>query len=261
MPETSILLDQFWGHVHAMPHSAHKWHIFRGKGPFFGNTDVQEIRLETFIKQLPGSLAPKCQKNIVDALMNLFRTLKEDRLIDDVPVSKFIAMQEYEPTLISQDTQRKILDLISAKHKPIFTFPFNQGVRPSEARALKWKDINGDTVTIRRTWSGEVLRKQTKNKRIRHNLLFNETLQALPQRRFPEDFVLTHGKDVKRHYSHNYLGKIYNVAISQLGLKIELYEATKHSFGTRRINDGVPENLLGEWFGHAKSEMTRRYAR
>ncbi len=129
------------------------------------------------------------------------------------------------------------------------------------ARALKWKDIDGDTVTIRRTWSGEVLREQTKNKRIRHNLLFNETLQALPQLRFPEDFVFTHGKDVKRHYSHNYLNKIYNEAIGKVGLKIKLYEATKHSFRTQRINEGVPENLLREWFGHAKSEMTRRYAK
>jgi hypothetical protein len=57
------------------------------------------------------------------------------------------------------------------------------------------------------------------------------------------------------------LSKIYNKAISQLGLEIELYEATKHSFGTQRINEGVPENLLREWFGHCNSEMTRKYAK
>ncbi len=57
------------------------------------------------------------------------------------------------------------------------------------------------------------------------------------------------------------LNRIFNMACQQLGFKIELYEATKHSFGTQRINEGVPENLLREWFGHAKSEMTRRYAK
>lgn len=230
--------------------------------PFFGDDDVREIlSLKPFIRQLSGSISPKYKKNIVDALMNFFRTLREDRMIDEVPVSKAIEVPEYEPTPISQDTQKKILDLIPAEHKPIFTFLFNQGVRPSEARALKWKDIDGDTVTIRRTWSDEVLREQTKNKRIRHNLLFDETLKALPPRGFGEEFVFRHGKDVKRHYSHNFLSKIYNKAIDKLGLKIELYEATKHSFGTQRINEGVPENLLREWFGHAKAEMTRRYAK
>jgi len=90
----------------------------------------------------------------------------------------------------------------------------------------------GRQVVIRRTWSGESLREQTKTKRIQYNLLFPETLKALPERRFPDDFVFTHGKDVKRHYSHNYLNQIFNSACQVLGVKIEPYEATKHSFGT-----------------------------
>jgi len=94
--------------------------------------------------------------------------------------------------------------------------PFHKD-RP-EATALKWKDIEGDTVIIRRTWSGEILREQTKTKKIRFNLLFNETLKALPERRFPDDFVFTHGKALKRHYSDNYLNKIFK-ACRQLGLK------------------------------------------
>ncbi|MDA8239554.1 MAG: site-specific integrase [Nitrospiraceae bacterium] len=234
-------------------------HYYR---PVFGDDDVREIRsLKAFIKQLPDRLSAKYQKNITDALINFFKTLKEDGVIEDVPKTKKIEVPEYEPTPISRDTQARILDQIPAEHRPIFTFLFNQGVRPSEARALKWRDIEGDTVTIRRTWSGEVLREQTKNKRVRHNLLFDATLKALPQRRFPEDFVFTHGKAVRRHYSHNYLSKIYNEACRTLGIAVELYEATKHSFGTQRINEGVPENVLREWFGHAKSEMTRRYAK
>jgi len=39
------------------------------------------------------------------------------------------------------------------------------------------------------------------------------------------------------------------------------YEATKHSFGTRYVNDGVSKDLLKEWFGHTKIEMTQRYAK
>jgi integrase len=115
---------------------------------------------------------------------------------------------EHEPNVISPETQAVILNLVPEEHKPIFTFLFNQGCRPSEVRALKWKDIQGDTVIIRRTWSASKLREQTKTKRIRHNLLFSETLKTLPPKGFGEEFVFTHGKIVKRLYSHNYLNKI-----------------------------------------------------
>ncbi len=238
-------------------------YIERFYRPFFGDRDVREIlSLKPFIKQLPETLSPKYQKNITEALMNFFRTLKEDRLINEVPVSKSIEVPEYEPAPISQNVQKSILDLIPIEHKPIFAFLFNQGCRPSEVRALKWKDIEGDTVTIRRTFSESVLRDVTKTKRIRHNLLFEETLKALPPRGFGEEFVFLHGKDKRRPYSHDFLNKIFKTAVREIGLSsVSLYEATKHSFGTQRVNEGVSLELLQKWFGHTKVDMTQRYAK
>ena len=232
--------------------------------PFFGNTDVREIfnpMIKDFAKQLPDRLSLKYQKNILDALRHFFRWLKEDRLIQEVPVFKSIEVPEHEPNVLSPETQTMILDLIPVEHKPIFTFLFNQGCRPSEIRALQWKDIEGDTVIIRRTWSASKLREQTKTKRIRHNLLFTETLKALPPRGFGEEFVFTHGKSVRRPYSHSYLNKIFRAATGSLGLKIELYEATKHSFGTHYVNSGISKDLLKEWFGHASIKSTEVYAK
>lgn len=232
--------------------------------PYFGDMDIREIfttNIKSFMKNLPDRLSLKYEKNIQDALRHFFRWLKEDKLIDDIPTFKTMEIPEHEPNIISPETQEMILNLIPQEHKPIFTFLLNQGCRPSEARALKWKDIKGDIVTYRRTWSGEILREQTKTKRIRHNLLFNETLKALPTRRFDEDFVFNHGKDVKRPYSHNFLNKIFNKAVSELGLKIELYEATKHSFGTHYVNNGVSKYLLKDWFGHVSIKSVDVYAK
>ena len=59
--------------------------------------------------------------------------------------------------------------------------------------------------------------------------------------------------------------EIFNQALANFNakygatLKIGLYEATKHSFGTQLVNDGVSMELLKGWFGHT-SKMTEKYA-
>lgn len=230
--------------------------------PYYGRQDVREIfNLKDFANQLPEHLSLKYQKNILDALMGFFRWLKNDRLIEEVPKCDKVEVPEYEFQVISPETQASILLEVPDAHKPIFTFLFGQGCRPSEVRALKWKDIDGDICTIRRTWSNHILREQTKTKRIRHILLFPETLKALPQRRFPEDFVFLHGKAIRRPYSKTYLNDIFQAACGKIGLQISLYEATKHSFGTYHVNEGITRDQIKEWFGHTDIRTTERYTR
>jgi integrase len=241
--------------------------------PAFGTLDVRGIlSLKDFINGLPDNLSPKYQKNIRDALRGFFRWLRdEERVIDALPYVPTVEVPEYEFKIIRPETQAAILGHVPDEHKPIFIYLFNQGCRPSEARALKWKDIEGDTVTYRRTWSAQSLMERTKTKKARHNLLFPETAAALPRRGFGEDFVFTHGKG-KRPYGDNLLHRIWRAALDSFNeamskehprwepVHIKLYEATKHSFGTRYAKK-VGSKLMQKWFGHTSENMTDRYVK
>jgi integrase len=141
-------------------------------------------------------------------------------------------------------------------------------VQPSEARALQWRDIEDDIVTYRRTFSANKLTEFTKTKKIRHNLLFPETLAILPERGFPLDFVFSHAYGGhKRPYQENMLNRIYRAAIGKvnaekgLSLSSELYEHSKHSWGTQYINSGLDRGVIKDWFGHTDLKTTERYAR
>ena len=47
----------------------------------------------------------------------------------------------------------------------------------------------------------------------------------------------------------------------KFGFEIELYEAAKHSFGTYYVNNGISNDLLKEWFGHASIKSAEIYAK
>ncbi|OGW55593.1 MAG: hypothetical protein A2Y81_11855, partial [Nitrospirae bacterium RBG_13_43_8] len=217
---------------------------------YFDEKDVREIfNIRDFARELPGNLSLHYQSNIVKALENFFHWLRDERIIQELPVFPKMEIPEHLPKTIDRATREKLLDFIPGEHKAIFTFLFYQGCRPSEARALKWDSVEEDVVTYKRTWSGEELRETTKENKVRQNLIFSEVLAALPRRSFSLDFVFTHGKNVKRHYSKTFLHDIFNRALQafnehhQTDLKINLYEATKHSFGTEQVNQGVSIEL------------------
>jgi len=56
-------------------------------------------------------------------------------------------------------------------------------------------------------------------------------------------------------------GYAYFIKGHPRGLEIELYEATKYSFGTHYVNSDISKNLLKEWFGHASIKSTEIYAK
>jgi integrase len=250
--------------------------------PFFGHMDVRDItpmKIKEFRKKLSImspkriDLGPKYRKNILGALGHFFECLIEDEVLEKKPKIPTIDVPEHDFEVISPETQAALLGFIPIEHKPIFVYLFNQGCRPAEAMALKWDCINGDTVTYKRTWSRRKLKETTKTKRIRKNYLFEVTRAFLPPRRFPDDYVFMHGKHKKRPYSGDFLNKLFTRAVSQLNkkleevgdpfrLKITLYEATKHSFGTHMLRTvGVSPEILQKHFGHVKLEQTLQYTK
>jgi integrase len=230
-----------------------KLRLYRTYFDYFHGQDVRSIfNVKDFALQLPKHLSLKYQKNIMDSLMGFFRWCKENRYISELPIYKKISVPEHIPKTLSLQDRLKILCRVPEEHQPIFTFLFFQGARPSEVRALKWDCIEGDVVTYRRTFSNHKLIETTKEGNARQNLIFKEVLDVLPERRFPLDFVFTHGKQIKRCYSKTFLNKIFRLVCNET----TLYEATKHSFGTEWRNKGMSLDNLRAWFGHKSVKTT-----
>lgn len=232
--------------------------------PFFKGKDVRDITskdIRDFYHQLPYR-KEKTIKNILDTLKHFFKNLYKYEIIEKIPLFPIIRVPQYIPSWTSTDNQLKLLEAIPDLHKPIFTFILFQGVRPSEARALKWKDVDiaNKIVIIRRTFSGSKIVERTKGRNVKprliHPLVFDE-LKKL-KRGLPEAFVFVNPK-TQRPYSKTRLEDIFRIARKKTGIDINLYAAGRHSVATNAAMAGVDARIIRDYLGHADIRTTEIY--
>jgi integrase len=114
-------------------------------------------------------------------------------------------------------------------------------------------------VIIRRHFSLNELRETTKSKRIKVLRLDNEVKESLFKlpRHITSPFVFQKNG---RPYSESYARKLWNRVTSDIGIRISLYQGTRHSSATEAVNRAGMDRVL-EFLGHTRSNMTRRYAK
>ena len=234
--------------------------------PYFSGKDVREIRtidLKDFVRQLPDRLSPKTQKNILDVLQNFFNSLLEDEVIERKPVFPKIHVPEPEIKWCPREVQDMILNAIPEKHRFIFFFLTRQGLRPGEAIALKWEDIDlqNGILTVKRTVSNRKIVKRTKTKKVRPRLIHPEILDILKSipRGLPHTFLFIN-PNTGRPYGIDTIQRIWRKTVIKLGIDITLYQATRHSVASMAATSGVAIQIIKEVLGHTDIRTTQKYA-
>jgi integrase len=274
---TVNLLDKFLEHkFNSIAPSYQKDYIRMiniAKG-FFKTKDVREVRkldLVNYKKHLEKdfNFSNKTIKNILDVFKTFLRWCKNDiEVIDKVPAFPEIEVQEPEFKWLSQEDQIRLFELVPDRHRPIFAFLMLHGVRPSEARALKCKNVNlkTQTITISTTFSGRVYREKRKGKRSKPIVipLHPEMIDYITERvknNLPEAFLFVN-KTTGQYYGRNTLDKIWNDVRKKAGISkdLRLYDATRHSFASHLVNSGVSLYKVSKLLGHSSTKMTEKYA-
>jgi integrase len=220
--------------------------------PHFGKKDIRQIRagdIQDLRHSLPDHLKDKSKKNIVDALHVLFVDAYNREDILRIPPFPTIRFQEPEIQWINEEWQDRVIKAIPENDRPIFEFIRFYGVRPGEARALKWDcvDFDNKIITIKRTFSARVLREVTKAKSIKYLPLLPEMEELLKSIRGIAGIVF------RNNYGRPYTGKIrliWNKARDSVGApKVTLYQGTRHSCGTQLIEAGNPLEVVQKLLG------------
>ena len=179
--------------------------------------------------------------------------------IPKLPIFPTVTFQDKPIRWIDIKNQDKNFDSIPAQHRPIFDFMRYTGCRPNEARGLLRENAHHDegyiTIATVLNSKGELI-ERTKTKRIRVLPIIPEIQDALKPREASKFVFTKNGLP----YTKRILGRIWNDVCEKAGIKINLYNGLKHSFGMQRLNQGFSLDAIRAVMGHTSTKTTEKYA-
>lgn len=265
--------------------------------PALRGRDIREIRALHVIElaaslEAGGEGRKKASAGTRAYCMRLLRKILRDAHrwgdLEKVPPIVGTADPEPQHEQITLSEQEAILARIDAWHRPIIELLCYHPIRPGEACALQWRDLDleAGTMQIRRTMS---LRKARDSRKSGHPYvlpLHAVSVDALRQLRaevpdtHPTAFVfLTPGRGMlpadpaalaealrhrrKHPYSPSVLDRIWDRACEIVtGRHVTLYESTRHLIASEAVSRGIDIGTVSKALGHRQISTTMRsYAR
>lgn len=224
--------------------------------------DIRKItysKLATLQNSLSGSVS--WRNSVLIALKAMLHFAYKDEVIQRIPpFPPLLSRQTNDVEYLTYDEQQTVIEAIPERHRSIFQFGMEFGLRIGEVRALKKDCIDGGTLVIKRAFSQFELRETTKTYRIRRLPLTSRAQEILKSAPVSfSEYLFTH--DGRRPYYERKMREIWKAACKEAGFKISQKCAVRHSLGCQLLDDGAELALVQEIYGHSTIEMTRRYAK
>jgi integrase len=230
--------------------------------PFFKDKDIRRIHandLKLFKKHIGTILQPKGVYNAISVLRTLYHDAYANEDIARIPPFPKLSIPETIPEYIELDQQNILLSAIPERHRPIFMFGMEYGLRVGEVRAIMKDAIADGKLTIRRSLSEYEL-KETKTETWRQYELTQYAKLALSLvEPHLSQFVFV--REDGQPYSQRNLNSIWRAACKETGIKIKLYNAFRHSLGCQLLDLGYDTGHVQQQLGHKNASMTKRYAK
>ncbi len=238
----------------------------------FGTKDVRDVEdldivnYQIFVSK-KYNFGNKTLKNCLDIFKTfLIYTKKVRKVLKTVPSFPEISIPEPITTWLTPATQKTVFGYVPDQDKPIVSFLMLSGCRPSEARALRCRDVDIEKglITISATFSNAVYRQKRKGKGSKpvtipiHQEVFG-FIKDRVETNLPEAFVFVNKEG--RHYSETGLIVMWRTVRDKAGLdkSVRLYDASRHSFASQLINSGVSIYSVSNLLGHSSTKMTEKY--
>lgn len=224
--------------------------------------------------------SPVRRKNAVRLVTSLFNQAVSDELIQRNPARSIpatrVVKRELDPfsRLEADAVIAKLYEVTSglqAIYACFFEFSFYTGMRPGEAMALRWSEVDTRNRTARvcRIRIYGKIQERTKTKTSREVLLNDRALQALEKARLltaaRSDYVFApEGSGEKSElYVRSETGpkRYWLLALRKLGMRHRRMYDTRHTYATMCLMSGMNPAFIAAQLGHSVQILLSTYAR
>ncbi|GMW02604.1 MAG: hypothetical protein AMXMBFR84_37400 [Candidatus Hydrogenedentota bacterium] len=219
--------------------------------------------VDRHLAELSKRLSPASIKNRMGIIRSMLNAAVDANMLDASPVKKWLApnVPDAEISPLEPDELRRLLECVRTE-EPVYynyiSWIAGTGNRPSDARALRWRQIDLRAMTVERTQvkTARLARYQVSG--IAFDALMREKKRGRPG---PDGEVFTNRRG--EPFSKNSpLWAIQRAArAAKIGRVVTLKDL-RHTFGYIMANHaGCPLPVLQVLMGHTDIHMTMRYVR
>lgn len=222
-------------------------------------------------------IAPKTQRNVSNAFRAFLKWLHRRREIRELPEFPEIQVPTYLPHTLSLESRARVLDAIPWERRGAFLAASWLLMRPREIRAVDLEDYDPErnTLAVFKAFKGPRLDdpiRETKARAAGHREVWETELrnwiawrldQATPEARLRGEVALfwcPTARNAAKRWADDPLRQEWNRACKRVGVKVPLYEGTKHTTATALAEGGIQPLVLKALGGWRDSKSVERYA-
>lgn len=231
--------------------------------PFFKGYGIREIRYEqinAFKRFLGARVRINTRKRIMAGLHTFFMWALREGIIENMVVFPKMNGEDTVKRAFDIEFQNEILKKIPEKHKDLFQFGMETGLRPNELCAIQVGDIDFQkrTAIIQHGYSGQVFHNNTKG-RSKMSIALSDKAFVIAQRnsrdKLPGVFLFIN-PDAGRGYMPRTLDGIW---AKHVGRDIAKNEFMRHSFITQLFEMGLPAEIVQVFSRHRDKNSLKNY--